>query len=314
MNLMGLARLFVAASCCVFLRLDHAQGSTFAIPPDGGRQDWFLDMLQALVDVDGPGDPAKVGAILGVTFDKTVVTTSPSFSEHWGRSFERDEYAPTTKTWLEPAPLDYAYAGYWHPDAADAGVTGRPGGAPRGVVNFKYFESKRFGLPQGPVDIVAFDHLRDDSEVHILFEGIDRLACITLDDVKSHFPGIEHVEATDASLELYAYYPPGREDAGAVLTIYPPRGRCITQASVGDTPAFGWRYARAQNRFFDCLKQAAAQFCGSHPTDRQDTAFNAYARKRCGGVDRYYDTEARTNQQPAQKVDLDSVPTSCSIP
>ncbi len=299
MKLAGLGRLLVVASFCLLLRVDHAKGNTFAVPPATDRPAWFLDMLMTLADLDGPGDPAKVGEVLGVRFDRRVVTTSPSFFEHWGRSFERDEYTPATTAWFVPGPPGFVYEGYGQADL------------PPSVMTLQYFESKRFGVAAGPVDIVAFDHLRDDSEVHLVFEGIDQFACITVDDVKSRIPGVVHVEETDASVERYAYYPPSRAEAGTVLTIYVPLGRCITQASVGDTPTFGRRYARAQSRFFACLKRAAQEFCGSNPGDPQYAAFNEHARRRCGNLDQYFDEEPRMGPAPVPNVDLAEAPTSC---
>ena len=93
-SLLSMNGLVLAAFCSFFLQAAHAEQKAFASPPDEGKQAWFLGMLKALADVDALNDPAKVGAILGVKFSKTVVTSGPSHMEAFAKAFERDEYTP----------------------------------------------------------------------------------------------------------------------------------------------------------------------------------------------------------------------------
>lgn len=313
MKLRWMTRLLVAMACCVFLRVDHAAAAvSLEKVPAQGRQAWLLDLLKSLADADALDDPAQVGALLGVKFDKSVVTTSPSHMESFARRFERDEYTPVTPTWFVAGPPGYATTGNWRPDGHSGFMAGVDPVAKGGAVNFKYFESKRFGLPEDPGRPLAFDFVRDDTQVSILFYGLDRLTCITLGDLHKHFPGLVHMEGTDASAERYLYHAVSREDAGAVLSFTAPRqGECFTDASVLDFSAFGNRHLRAQAKLFRCIHQAATAFCAPHPSAALSAAFNTYARKQCGSLNTIFDAEPRTNQAPAEMPDYAGVPTGC---
>ena len=94
MKRLSLAGLMLAAMCAFLAQAAQGDSKTFASPPGQGLQAWFLDMLKTLADTDDLTDPAKVSAILGVKFDKNVVTTKPSHMEFFAKSFERDEYSP----------------------------------------------------------------------------------------------------------------------------------------------------------------------------------------------------------------------------
>jgi hypothetical protein len=296
----------------------QARDASFASPPLVGRQAWFLDMLKALADADGLADPDKVGAILGVKFDKTVVTTSPSHDEQFAKSFERDEYVPTTATWFTAGPPGFASTGNFRPDGRDGFVAGVDPVARGDAVNFKYFQSRRFGLPEEST-LIAFDGLRDDSQASVLFYGIDKFTCLGVKDIQARFPGIHHMEATDASAEGYLYYPPVREDSGTVLSFTAPRGRCVTDASVIDFSAFGKRQARARYKLLHCAHDAATSFCSQHPdASPRDAAlraqFNTHVRQACGNLNAFYDKEPRTNLPPPGPVDYGSVPLGCGFP
>ena len=113
---------------------------TFASPPGQGLQAWFLDMLKTLADTDDLTDPAKVSAILGVKFDKNVVTTKPSHMESFAKSFERDEYTPAGTTWFTESEPGYASTGNWKPNGGNGFVAGVDPRASGKQVNFKYFK------------------------------------------------------------------------------------------------------------------------------------------------------------------------------
>ena len=81
MKRLSLAGLMLAAMCAFLAQAAQGDSKTFASPPGQGLQAWFLDMLKTLADTDDLTDPAKVSAILGVKFDKNVVTTKPSHME-----------------------------------------------------------------------------------------------------------------------------------------------------------------------------------------------------------------------------------------
>ena len=85
MKRMSLAGLMLAVLCGILLQAAHAETKALAAPPDQGRQTWFLGMLKTLADTDGLDDPDKVGAILGVKFDNSVVTTGPSRMESFAK-------------------------------------------------------------------------------------------------------------------------------------------------------------------------------------------------------------------------------------
>lgn len=304
-------------------------------PPIFGRQAWFLNVLKTLADADRLDDPDKVGAILGVKFNKTVVTTSPSHMESFAKSFERNDYTPTTETWFLAGPPGYASIGNFRPNGHDGFVMGVDPLARGSSVNFKYFQSKRFGLPEERL-LIAHGDVRDDSQVSILFYGIDKLTCVTLSDIQARFPGIHHMEATDASAEQYLYYPRVREDSGTVLSFTALDGRCVTEASVDEFSNFGKRHERAQFKFFRCLEEAAQEFCNQHPDmaesddpiRRHDERLRAltsgrndprphdlietYVRERCVGLNTFYDKEPRTNEEPPGKIEYPRVPWRCS--
>lgn len=312
------AILMALAWSCLLPHVARAQDRVFASPPAAGRQAWFLDMLKTLADADGLDDPAKVGAILGVKFEKTVVTTSPSRMESSGKSFERDEYTPTTGTWFVPGPPGYASVGNFRPEGHNGFALGVDPVARGDSVNFKYFQSKRFGLQDENMTVV-FDGVRDDSQASILFYGIDKFACVSVQDIQRHFPGVRHAEGSDVSAEQYVYRPPAREDSGTELSFIAPRGACLTEVSVDDFSALGKRFARAQYKFHQCVKAAAKSFCSGRPDGSiQDSAlrgpFNAHVRQACGNLSAFYDKEPRTNQPPPEPLDYASLPWRCPYP
>jgi hypothetical protein len=314
------ADLIILVLGVVFSHIAHAEDGTFANPPEKGRQVWFLTMLKTLADSDGLDDPVKVGAILGAKFDKNVVTTSPSHMESFANSFERDEYTPETTTWFLAGPGGYASTGNFRPNGQDGFALGVDPVAKGGKVNFKYFQSKRFGLPEvSDSNFILSDGVKNDSQVSIIFYGIDKLTCVTLQDVRRQFPGITHMAATDVGAERYLYYPRAREEAGAVLSFVVPEGSCVSDASVDDFSAFGMRHARAQYKFIDCAQKSAREFCSGRPhASARDlplqARFNAYIRSRCVSLNAFYDKEPRTNREPPGKIDYSSVPTYCSPP
>ena len=116
MKRLSLAGLMLAAMCAFLAQAAQGDSKTFASPPGQGLQAWFLDMLKTLADTDDLTDPAKVSAILGVKFDKNVVTTKPSHMESFAKSFERDEYTPAGTTWFTAGELGYASTGNWKPN------------------------------------------------------------------------------------------------------------------------------------------------------------------------------------------------------
>ncbi len=287
MRRVSLARLLVVALLSFLAAGAHAQAKTFATPPDSGRAAWFLDMLKALSDVDGLSDPDKVGAILGVRFRKAVTTTSPSFDERFGKSFKRDEYVPVDKTWFIAGPPGYASTGDlgWNHPAA------------RGdAVNFKYFQSTRHAMADRNRDIQGL--VRDDSHTLLMFYGLDKLACITVQDVQVRFPGIDHMLRTDASAESYVYHPPMNQDGEIVVSFAAPRGRCMTDASAEEFSWAGKHQGRAMARFSACVEQVAASWCADYPRDELAANFNEVARKRCGALVTFDDKDPRTNVMP----------------
>ena len=291
----------------------HAQARAFAAPPDTGRATWFLDMLKALSDVDGLSDPDKVGAILGVRFSKTVLKTSPSHMEAFAKSFERDEYVPVTKTWFVAGPPGYARTGNFRPNGQSGYSAGADPVARGDAVNFKYFQSRRYGLPEQD-SLIMFDRVKDDSETSVIFYGIDKLACITVQDVQARFPGIRHMVATDASAERYVYHARLHEDAGTVITFTAPQGRCMTDASAEEFSSFGKRHGRAQVKFNACLKEAATAYCAQYPKATLLGNLTEIARQRCDGLQSLFDKEPRTNVMPPADHFYVDLPPTCPYP
>ena len=296
-----------------------SEGEPVARPPVVGREAWFLDQLKSLADADDLSDPIKVGAILKISFAKSVQTTSPSHMEAFAKTFERDEYTPTARTWFVAGPPGYASTGNFKPDGHSNGFSaGRDPVARGNSVNFKYFESKRFGLA-GQSNMAFFDSTTDDNQTSVIFYGIEKLTCMTFADVRAVFPGLFHMGATDASAERYIYYAPRREDAGTVLSFAAPDGRCITEASVEQFSQFGNRYARARYNYVGCLEETAKSFCSQHGDGSPQSAasydgLNAAMRSRCGTFEPYFESEPRTNLKAPSDREQDEPPTGCPYP
>ncbi len=291
------AWLLALTGCAAWPSLARAQDGDAAAPPLVGRQAWMLDRLQALADADSLADPVKVGAILGVKFDKTVSTTSPSHMESFARTFERIEYTPATRAWFAADTL-----------AADPLAAGD-------TVHLLYYQSKRFGLPETS-DMIVFDNLRDDRQDSLLLRGLDKFACITLADVQRRFPGLTHMQATDVGAEQYLYYPPPREESGTVLAFRAPRGRCVAEASVQEFSGFGKRHARAQSKFIGCVREAAQAYCAGHPEAaaagfQVGPQVEAFAREKCVSLNAFHDREPRTNEPAPGKVEYPELPWRC---
>lgn len=319
MRLATMARWLILLACSAAWTIAAAQSApTDRRPPAVGRQAWFLDLLRTLADSEGPDDPDKVGAILGVRFDKRVVTTSPSHEERFAKSFERDEYIPASATWFAAGPTGHASVGNWRPDGGNGVVSGVDPVARGDLVNFKYFKSQRFGLLEKNA-LFSFEVVDNDSQTSILFYGIDKLTCLTMKDVQSRFPGLTHMEGTDASAERYLYYAKPREDAGAVLTFPAPRGQCVTEAAIEDFSAFGKRALRARFKFIACQQAVAKAYCAHDPARslqefRGYALFNATLRQRCEGLNAYVQREPRNNADPPGKLNDAIEPMGCPYP
>jgi hypothetical protein len=313
-----LAGLMLAVLSGTVLHAAHADTTNFASPPKDGKQTWFLGMLKTLADSDSLDDPNQVGTILGVKFEKTVIKTEPSHMEAFAKSFERDEYTPIGKTWFTAGPPGYASTGNWKPNGHNGFMAGVDPKATGKQVNFKYFESKRFGLQDDTIGIRA-DIPSNDAHTTVIFYGIDKLTCVTLQDIQTYFPGIHHMEATDASSERYLYYPAVREESGNVLSFEAPEGKCVTEATVDEFTGFGKRIRRATQKFAKCLQDAGTTFCSKHP-DAMPNDFKiyndikVYLRKSCGRLDDFYDKEPRNNEAPSEKVDYFDIPSYCPYP
>lgn len=318
MNRMSLNGLVFAALCSFFLQTAHAETKAFAGPPDQGKQAWFLGMLKTLADVDALNDPAKVGAILGVNFSKTVVTSGPSHVEAFAKSFERDEYTPIASTWFTGGPPGYASTGNFKPNGRNGFVAGIDPTAMGTKVNLKYFESKRFGLPVDTPTLRA-DVPKNDTQTTVIFYGIDKLTCISRQDIESFFPELHHIEATDASSERYLYSPLAREESGNVLSFEAPGGKCLTEATVNEFSGFGKRIKRAVLKFAQCLQDAGTAFCRAHPdaTPRDFSIhgqLKTHLRESCGSLDAFYEKEPENGQEPQEQINYFDIPVHCPYP
>ena len=318
MRRISLAGLMLAALCCFLPQAAYAENKTVAAPPDQGKQTWFLNLLKTLADTDALDDPDQVGAILGVRFNQTVVTTGPSHVEAFAKSFERDEYTPTDETWFTAGPPGYASTGNFKPSGRNGFVAGIDPTATGKNVNLKYFESKRFELPDDNV-ILRADIPKNDTHTTVIFYGIDKLTCITLQDIKSFFPGIHHMEGTDASSERYQYYPPVREESGNVLSFEAPEAKCVTEATVSEVSGFGKRIKRATLKFAKCLQQAGTAFCRKHPNatppDFQiNVQLKSHLRESCGNLDAFYEKEPPNGKETLGKIDYFDIPAHCPYP
>ena len=309
--------LVLAACCSFFLQAAHAESKAFASPPDQGRQTWFLGMLKTLADVDALNDPTKVGAILGVKFSKTVVTSGPSHMEAFAKAFERDEYTPIDPTWFTAGPPGYASTGNFKAKGRNGFVAGIDPTATGTKVTLKYFESKRFGLLDTPT--VRADIPKNDTQTTVIFYGIDKLTCISLQDIQSFFPEIQHVNATDASSERYLYSPPAREESGNVLSFEAPGEQCLTEATVHEFSGFGKRIRRAVIKLAQCLQDAGTAFCRSHPdaTPRDFSIagqLKSHLRESCESLDAFYEKEPQNGQEPQRQFNYFDIPAHCPYP
>ena len=287
MRFVSPARLLVLLALVAFAVGVHAQARTFAKPPDTGRAAWFLDMLKALSDVDGLSDADQVGAILGVRFSKRVTTTSPMFEERDAKSFERDEYVPVARTWFVAGAPGYASTGNlgWNHPAARGNA-----------VNFKYFQSTRHGTEDQRYRVEQL--AQDDSHTGVFFYGLDKLACITVQDVQARFPTIDHMERSDARAELYVFHAPMNQDGEIVVSFAAPRGGCIADAAAEEWSWSGKHRGPAMARFNACVEQAAAGWCAEYPKAELAAHFNEVARKLCGALVTSDDKDPRTNVMP----------------
>jgi hypothetical protein len=314
-----LVGIIMAAFCALMEQTVHAEPKSFAMPPKEGRQVWFLDMLKNLADTNDLTDPIKVGAILGVKFNTNVVTKGPSHMEAFAKSFERDEYTPAGKTWFMAGEPGYASTGGWKPNGGNGFVAGIDPRAKGRKVNFKYFQSRRFGLDDNMI-ILRADIPKNDSQTTLIFYGIDKLACITLHDIQSFFPGIHHMDGTDASAERYLYYPSPSEESGNVLSFEAPEGKCVTEATVNEFSGFGKRIKRATLKFAKCMQDAGTEFCKNYPeanpqTFRAHVELRAYLHESCGStLDAYYQKEPSSGEAPQEGINYFDLPAFCPYP
>ena len=285
MPLVSPARLLLLLCLVVFAAGAHAQARTFATPPDTGRGAWFLDMLEALSDVDGLSDPDKVGAILGVRFNKTVATKSPQYSESFAKKFERDEYVPTAKTWFVASPSAHA-------------------------LMLKYSQLKLQGVK--PQDrYIGSTRFKDEVSTYVVFHGIDKLVCVTVSEVEKRFAGLYHMEASDAAAESYLYRAPIREDAGSDITFMAPRGRCMTDVTVEESSSYGKHHRRAKAKFNACVLVVEKWWCNEYPRAELAAHFSEVVHQRCAGLDELYDKEPSNDVMPPPDDLYSQLPVSC---
>jgi hypothetical protein len=168
--------------------------------------------------------------------------------------------------------------------------------------------------------ILRPDIPKNDSQTTIIFYGINKLSCITLHDIQSFFPGIHHMEATDASSERYLYYPPPREESGNVLSFEAPEGQCVTEDTVQEFSGGGKRIKRAILKFAKCMQDAGTKFCKKYP-DANPKTFKAYSelkthlRERCGStLDSYYQKEPPSGEAPPEGINYFDLPAYCPYP
>lgn len=318
MKSMSLAGLVLAALCSFLLQAAHAETKVFATPPAQGKKTWFLGMLKTLAETDALDDPGTVGGILGVKFSKTVVTSGPSHMEAFAKSFERDEYTPIDRTWFTGGPPGYASTGNFKPNGRNGFAAGIDPTAMGAKVNLKYFESKRFGLSDEDFTLRA-DAPKNDTHTTVIFYGVDKLTCITRQDIESFFPEIHHMSATDASSERYLYYPPAREESGNVLSFEAPGEKCLTEATVNKFSGFGKRIKRAVLKFAKCLQDAGTEFCRAHPDAttrdlRIHDELKSHLRENCGSLDAFYEKESQDSQEPQGQIDYFNIPAHCPYP
>jgi hypothetical protein len=222
----------LAAVAVISLLGACSQNEAIFKPPAVGRQAWFLDQLKSLADSNDLSDPVAVGTILKITFVKRVIATSPSHMESFGKTFERDEYMPTARTWFVPGPPGYASTLRFMPARHREGFASGMDPVEVGdTATVKYFESKRYGLSEKD-SLGNSGEIFNDSQTSLFFYGIDSLTCITLTDVRANFPGLVHMDATDIGSERYVYYRTPNAEPSTVLTFSPPEGQCITEAHI----------------------------------------------------------------------------------
>jgi hypothetical protein len=301
MKFIGILVVSIMAAGLSIVNTSRADSDNAAMPPDVGRQEWFLNLLKTLADTGGLNDADKVGRILGVSFEKTVTNTSPSHLEAFAKSFERIDYVPSTPTWFRAGPVGYAYPGALGWNLPSDGKS----------INFKYYHLERYGLPTESVGSIEFDSAKEDTESTLIFYGISAFTCITLKDITSRFPDIFHMEKTDASSERYNYYPPVGEEAGSVLSF--GATECLSDVSISEFSAFGKRHARAQYKFNRCLQGAAKEFCQDHGPEENALSLTMqnYLRQKCVNFDHFYGDEPHSNEEPPPRIHFESQTSPC---
>jgi hypothetical protein len=280
----------------------HSDSNNSPMPPDVGRQAWFLNLLKTLAGTHGLNDADKVGNILGVSFEKTVTNTSPSHAEAFAKSFERIDYTPNKPTWFQAGPIGYAYPG---------ALGGNPPSDGKSIY-FKYYYLERHGLPTESLGTMEFDSAKDDTESTIMFYGVSAFTCITLRDITSRFPSIHHMRRTDASSEAFIYYPPIDEEAGSVLSFAATEGQCLSEVHISEFSAFGKRHARAQYKFDTCLREAAKDF-----SQKQECwtpqEIEWHLRQECVNLNHFYENEPHSNEEPPPRLNVE-IPQSHTQP
>ena len=275
----------------------HSDSNNFSMPPDVGRQVWFLDLLKALADTHGLNDADKVGNMLGVSFEKTLTNTSPSYAEAFAKSFERIDYIPSKPTWFQGTLA-------WNPPSDGQSIY------------FKYYYSERHGLPTEDLSPIEFDSAKDDTKSTMIFYGVSAFTCITLRDITSYFPNIHHMRKTDVGSEAYMYYPPPGEEAGSVLSFAAPEGQCLSEVHISEFSAFGKRHARARYKFNACLRDAANEF-RSQISKKQDCWTDAevewHLRQKCLNFNHFYEDEPHSNEEPPPPLNFE-MPRSSTSP
>ncbi len=298
MQLMKFTAVFIASimACGLLVtNIAHSAPSSFAVPPDIGRQTWFLDLLKTLADTHGLNNADKVGNILGVSFEKAVTNTSPSHDEAFAKSFERIDYTPNKPTWFQAGPIGYAY-----PRVSDGNS-----------IYFKYYYLERHGLPTESLGSIEFDSAKDDTQSTIIFYGVSAFTCITLRDITSYFPNIHHKGKTDASPEAYMYYPAVGEEAGSVLSFAAIEGECLPEVEISEFSSFGKRYARAQYKFDRCLQDAAEEFRQDHGQFLKQDCWTPqeiewHLRQKCVNFNHFYQDEPHSNEEPPPRLNFET--------
>jgi hypothetical protein len=269
-------------------------------PPDTGKGAWLVERLVDIADAGVLFEPARVAAILGLTFEERPPTDVPKpveckppartviefgsplpLGKAWydailGVTF----YAPVGDTWYSNTPEGVA-----HPTVHDS--------AAHGPVVLGDPEIKYAIIPQGEC---SGRYIPKEYKVaELAFQNAPGFSCLTRQEIEAIVPA-QGILRSPGSIDRGGILYTGKVDdaaSTAVSFVFMPGTLCMVKALLTQNPLGGHRYLEAVAELYQCTEQADREFRKSHaPLDFKDptqaSLYQGYVGRQCGTLDEHF--------------------------